>query len=107
MEDDIKAITSDPVKVVFDAIGSPETQNAAYGALSSGGTLVVVIPLSIPEEKLRDDKKALFTYAVLQEEKNLSSARALYKNITKLLEGGDIKVCVLCLINSIVVLIDG
>lgn len=89
--DAVKAITAEPVKVVYDAISEKDTQLAAYDIVAPGGVLTVVQPPSIPEEKLTKDATVKNTFGNFYIEHNKKLGVSLYANLTQLLESGDIK----------------
>lgn len=88
----VKTITSEPVKVVYDAISLESTQLSAYSLLSSGGSLILVLSPLIPEDKLTADKKVVNTVGILQLENNKELGRSLFAVLPQYLETGEIKV---------------
>ncbi|GJE89862.1 zinc-binding alcohol dehydrogenase family protein [Phanerochaete sordida] len=97
----IAAITSAPLKVAYDAISSPETQNAAYAALAPGGQLVHVLFDKIDDSIRTPDKYSTLAHGNSHAPEQREIARSLYANLTRLLEAGDIKP------NNVQVLPDG
>ncbi|KAH8101000.1 GroES-like protein [Cristinia sonorae] len=87
----IKKITSDPVKIVYDAISIESTQTVAYDVLSPGGILIIVLNPLIPKEKLTSDKKVINTYGTVHAELNRKFGQGLYSNLTNLFKSGDYK----------------
>ncbi|KAI0080913.1 GroES-like protein [Panus rudis PR-1116 ss-1] len=85
---EVKKITSEPVKYVYDAISTPETQKTAVDILSSGGTLLLVLPKAV---NIPADKKAIATFASVHIPGNRRFGVELFSNLTKLFESGDIK----------------
>ncbi|EIW77113.1 GroES-like protein [Coniophora puteana RWD-64-598 SS2] len=43
----VKAITSDPIRIVYDAISEDDTQKTAWAVLAPGGHLVLTLPPSV------------------------------------------------------------
>lgn len=88
----VKAITSEPLKYVFDAIGLKQTQEAAYELVAPGGTLLVVLDVEIDEAKRDKSKRTARIWGTSHDPRQNAVAVSFYKNFTKLLESGDIKV---------------
>lgn len=42
----VASITSKPIKVIFDAVSTPESQVAGWSLLSTGGTIIITLPPS-------------------------------------------------------------
>ncbi|EKM58633.1 uncharacterized protein PHACADRAFT_253109 [Phanerochaete carnosa HHB-10118-sp] len=91
LSDTIKAITEKPVKVAYDAISYPETQNAAYDILASGGKLVHVLFNALDKDRLTPDKEVVHVFGSVHPPEQREVGRKLYANLTSLLETGDIK----------------
>ncbi|EKM58625.1 uncharacterized protein PHACADRAFT_193755, partial [Phanerochaete carnosa HHB-10118-sp] len=53
----VKAITSKPVKIAYDAVSESETQNAAYDVLAPGGKLVIVLDRAVDKDKITSEKE--------------------------------------------------
>ncbi|KAI0783889.1 GroES-like protein [Irpex lacteus] len=87
----VKAITSEPLKYVFDAIGLKQTQEAAYELVAPGGTLLVVLDVEIDEAKRDKSKRTARIWGTSHDPRQNAVAVSFYKNFTKLLESGDIK----------------
>ncbi|KAJ7584414.1 GroES-like protein [Mycena floridula] len=49
--DALKKIIDAPVKVVYDAIGDPETEQAAYDSVADGGKLALIAPDNIAKKQ--------------------------------------------------------
>ena len=90
----LKSITSEPIKLVYDAISLPETQAAAYDALAPGGTLVLVLRSTIEERKQKDGKEVevVQVYGNAHDPGARAVGVKLYGVLTGLLEVGDTKV---------------
>jgi hypothetical protein len=83
-------ITSQPIKYVYDAISSPETQNIGIEVLTPGGYLMIVLPNPVKS----DDKHVNYSTAGRQLEFNTELFTLLYARLTELVENGSMKVCV-------------
>ncbi len=90
----VKAITSTPFDIVFDAISLKETQQPAYDILAPGGTLLLVLPPSLDESSLDQSKNAVSILGTAHDQAQNKLAVSLYKNLTGFLEKGEIKVSV-------------
>lgn len=88
----VKKITSEPVKIVYDAISEASTEIPAYEIVAPGGTLVLVLPTLIPKEKITPDKDIINTFGTVHAEDNREFGREMYSKITSLFESGDLKV---------------
>lgn len=89
----VKTITTNPIKYIYDAIALKETQEPAYEVLAPGGTLILVSPFSVDKSKVDKSKRVADVFGTAHDAAQKSWALSLYKNLTKLLENGDIKVC--------------
>lgn len=89
----VKAITSEPVRVVYDAISLESTQDPAYDILASGGVLVLVLGPTVDKAKIVPEKKIISTYGTVHAEANRKFGQELYSHITEYLKSGDLKVC--------------
>ncbi|KAF7789614.1 hypothetical protein EIP86_000560 [Pleurotus ostreatoroseus] len=88
---EVKKITSEPVKIVYDSISDADTQSAAYEVLAPGGQIVLVLPFSVDEAKRSADKEVVQVFGNVHAPQNRAAGVALYKNLTELLRNGDIK----------------
>ena len=89
----VKEITDKPVKYAYDALSSPETQNAVFELVVPGGQIVFLNPLAIDEAKLKkEDKYIGRVFADVQQPTLQEIGKSLYAHITQLVEAGDIKV---------------
>lgn len=88
----IKEITDKPLEIIYDAIADPSTQNAAYGALASGGKLILTLDAAIEKEKLTEDKTIVNVFGNVHVPTQREVGVGLYRNLTALLEAGDLKV---------------
>lgn len=87
----VSAIAGKPVKVAYDPIGEPETQNAVYDTLADGGKAVIVSSLAIEKGKLVPSKELAFPYGQVHVPANRELGKRLYASLTGLLESGEIK----------------
>lgn len=90
---EVKKITSEPLKLVYDAISLAPTQQAAFDILAPGGFLLLVLPSQIPEEKITGDTKVITTFGSVHEPENTPLGIDLYNHVTDIFASGDIKVC--------------
>lgn len=91
LSDSIKAITSKPLTVVFDAVASAETQTAGYKVLhNDGGVLVVVLPAAVPEADQVPEKRIAAPYGSIPH--HGAFGEEVYAQLGALLESGDVKV---------------
>ncbi|KAF8072213.1 chaperonin 10-like protein [Lyophyllum atratum] len=86
----IAQITSAPLKIAFDGVSLPETQQAGYDLLAEGGHLVLVLP---DEIKKREGKNvtAGFIYGVWELPNVRELGLVLHPKLSGLLEKGLIK----------------
>ncbi|KAI0091079.1 GroES-like protein [Irpex rosettiformis] len=87
----VKAITSDPIKYVYDAISLKQTQESAYEVLASGGTLILVLDFAVDEAKVDKTKRVAKVFGTTYDPAQNALGTSLYKKLTKLLESGDLK----------------
>ncbi|EKM58627.1 uncharacterized protein PHACADRAFT_207436 [Phanerochaete carnosa HHB-10118-sp] len=87
----VKAITSKPVKVAYDAISELETQNAAYDVLAPGGKLIIVLTGAVGKDKITSEKEISNVHAWVHTPDQREVSKILYANLTGLLESGAIK----------------
>lgn len=88
----VKTITSEPIKYIYDAISLKATQEASYELLAPGGTLVLVLPFVVDAAKVDNSKTVAQVAGTAHDPTQRELFVGLYKNLTKLLEDGDIKV---------------
>ncbi|KAL4242309.1 zinc-containing alcohol dehydrogenase family protein, partial [Abortiporus biennis] len=89
--DAVKAITAEPVTIVYDAIAEGEIQQAAQATAAPGGTIVTVFRNAIPEEKRDSSKTVIFTLGTVHAPTNRKLGIELYSKITELFASGAIK----------------
>ncbi|TFY57584.1 hypothetical protein EVJ58_g6935 [Rhodofomes roseus] len=92
LAEELKGITVEPFKVIYDAVASTETQNFAYGILAPGGALAVVMPVAVKEELKVPDKKAYWMIANFFMPQHKKLGVSLYSKLPALLKEGAIKV---------------
>lgn len=90
LADSIKAITTKPVTVIYDAISIPETQNAAYKILADGGTLILVLAAAVKDEDKVKGKDIANPYGSAPSQG--AFGKEVYAHLGAYLENGDIKV---------------
>ncbi|KAI0351747.1 GroES-like protein [Trametes cingulata] len=90
---EVLKIAGGPVSTVYDAISLPETQNAAFDLLASGGKLLVVLGDAVDDEKKKnaDGRTVVPVAGSIQIPQNADFGKKLYASLTGLLESGDIK----------------
>ena len=88
----VAEITKKPILLVYDAASTPETENLGYDLLSAGGTLVTVLPIFIPENKLTPDKRVTFIEGVPFLPDRRALAVEMYKHLSAMFERGELKV---------------
>ena len=81
----MKSITSEPIKIVYDAISLKETQEASYPVLSPGGEFITVLPFLIDESAIDDSKSLAKVFG------RADDADDVFEHLTALLESGEIK----------------
>ena len=87
---EIKKLTNEPIKFVFDSISSNTTQETGIEILAPGGQMAVVLPVSI---KKVEDKSVLHVLGIPRFPHNIELIETLYHDkIAGFLEKGIIKV---------------
>ncbi|TFK79446.1 GroES-like protein, partial [Polyporus arcularius HHB13444] len=86
---EVTKLTGGPVSVVYDAISTPETQNAAYGLLAAGGKLLVLLPEAVTETS--EGRILSQVQGTVQLPHNAELGKALFRALPGLLESGEIK----------------
>jgi len=87
---EIKKLTNEPIKLVYDSIGSNSTQETGFELLASGGQMVVVGPV---HPKADEDKKVLGVLGLSRLPQNIELVETLYHDkIAGFLEKGIVKV---------------
>ena len=92
-----KIVGDVPLKYVYDAISSPESQKAGWDALSPGGALVIVKhpAEAVASKRGRDDeegRRVLWVFGGSNEPEHHDIGTALYAALTELLEKGELRV---------------
>lgn len=88
----VKAITSEPIKYVYDAISTKETQEPAYEVLAPEGTFIVVLGFAVDKAKIDESKAIVHPTGLSQDPTQKELGVTLFKHVTSLLENGEIKV---------------
>ena len=87
------------VKLVYDAVSAPDTQEAGYEIVAAGGHLVVVLDPQIKNPV--ESKEVHYIWGNVTLESNRPFGRVLYSKLTNFLEDGTIVVCrIVLFINS-------
>ena len=87
---EIKMLTNEPIKLIYDSISSSSTQQTGVELLAPGGQMVVVGPVSA---KADEDKSILGILGTSRHPDNVDLVEALYHDkIAGFLEKGIIKV---------------
>ena len=86
---EIASITTSPISLVFDSVGTAETQQLGYDTLAEGGHIVVVLKSSI-QETPGSTKKVVGVFGNVQVTANREIGRALAQSLSGLLESGNI-----------------
>lgn len=92
LKDAIQSVTSEPIKFIFDAVSTRETQNAAYDVLAPGGRIAVDTAPSIEEAKRTQDKEIIHVLGVVHDASQKPVGKELFKALGALVESGDVKV---------------
>lgn len=83
----VSAITAEPIQVVFDTISQSDTQMAGYTLLPPGGTLLLVLPPQIPQDKEDKEKKTLMIQGVIGLPPTREFLKKLYAaGVTRIME---------------------
>ncbi|EIN12456.1 GroES-like protein [Punctularia strigosozonata HHB-11173 SS5] len=88
---EVAKITSQPVKVVYDAVSLADTQKAAWSLLAPGGQLLLVLP---PAEGIvhgTDGKELVEVLGNVNYPGQEETGRELYVRLSQLLSDGSIK----------------
>ncbi|KAK7036608.1 hypothetical protein VNI00_011541 [Paramarasmius palmivorus] len=84
----VKNITTTPISVVYDAIASPDTQNAGYTVLADDGKMVLTAKPNVDNKLLVESKKLTNVFGSVYPEPNRPLGKIMYKNLTRWLEEG-------------------
>lgn len=90
----MKKITAEPVSVIYDAVGSPDTQKALWEILAPNGKIAIVVPPAFGKdgEVAEDEKLIAWVFGSANSPYNYEFGKKLWPALSKLLETGDIKV---------------
>ncbi|KAJ3545778.1 hypothetical protein NMY22_g2300 [Coprinellus aureogranulatus] len=89
----IQTITSVPLTIVFDAIGTEETQKVGLEIVASGGSLSVIQPPreDIAQQAVIEGKKVVFPLGDQTLPRHAKLMREMWAELASMLEEGDIK----------------
>jgi NADPH:quinone reductase-like Zn-dependent oxidoreductase len=90
LHDEIKKIASAPIKHVYDAISSQETQQFGHDLLVPGGQLHIVSQQKITKA---DDKTILYVMGIRSIPEHHELLEVMYNKLTGFLEEGVFVVC--------------
>ena len=88
----VKEITSEPVKIVYDAISEVETQHAAYDIVAPGGVFIHVTPLLVDKAKITQDKETAWVFGSFYPDFHKEVAAGMANATPGYLESGEVKV---------------
>ncbi|CAL1717235.1 unnamed protein product [Somion occarium] len=88
---EVRKITSEPFRVIYDAVALPETQDVAYDILAPGGTLVLVLYPAIDKAKLTPDKHVRMTFGIPHVLEFAEIDAEFFRVLPELLSSGEIK----------------
>ncbi|TCD63559.1 hypothetical protein EIP91_005230 [Steccherinum ochraceum] len=88
----ITAITTEPMRLVFDAISSDETQNVALDLTAPGGLLILVLASHVTDDrrKASPDKEVVHTLGIPHLPSNRDLAAEVYELLPGWFESGDL-----------------
>jgi NADPH:quinone reductase-like Zn-dependent oxidoreductase len=89
----VKAITKEPVKVVYDILCGPDTEKVSYHSILAPGGVLVIGPRNAIEESQRSPEKQIVeVFGDPEMPSQRETGVGLYRHLTALLESGEIKV---------------
>lgn len=88
----IRQITSEPVKIAYDAISDASTQNLCYDVLAPGGQVVIGLPSEIQQAKLSSEKRIVSVFGNVHMPEQRPVGASFYQKVTELVANGEIKV---------------
>lgn len=88
----VKDITREPIRIIYDAVSSSETQNAGYDLLAPEGTIVIVTGNAVEESRRTSNKRIADIYGSPFVPDRREVAVDLYKHIPELFASGELKV---------------
>ncbi|KAH9924379.1 chaperonin 10-like protein [Fomitopsis serialis] len=91
LQAEIRKITPEPFKTIFDAAGAEETQNLGYDLLAPGGVLASVQHDLVAPEKKVPEKTNFFMFGDVHIPQNRKLGASLYSKLTELLAEGALK----------------
>lgn len=94
LETSIKEITKGEfIKIVFDTVSSPETQQLGWDLLGRGGSIITVLDPNMNKKGQDGEKQVVHVFCNVQAPQNRAVGRKLYGKLTEWLEKGIILVC--------------
>jgi len=87
----LASITSTPISLVYDAVGTQQTQQTGYDLLADGGDLVTVMSDSVNKDYDARSRRVISFYGSPWPEPNRPFGREAYGALTGYLEQGSIK----------------
>ena len=93
----VKAITAEPITIIFDTVSEADTQEATYDILARGGRLILVGPFTVDESKRTAEKETIEVLANVHVPTQRDLGISLYSHLSALLESEEIKVSLLSL----------
>ncbi|KAI0684712.1 GroES-like protein, partial [Cytidiella melzeri] len=87
----VKAITSDPIKVVYDAISEKATQDEAYEVLAPGGSFILVLPFAIEESKVDNTKEVVQVFGSVHDPNQRATRRQLVQEFDRVAREREVK----------------
>lgn len=90
----VAEITKEPIKVVYDAVSTSDSQPAALALLAPGGGMVVTGPSQVGIVNTRnvDGKLVVMAAGNVNEESKREQTNKMYRALSALLRDGHIKV---------------
>ncbi|KAI0783888.1 GroES-like protein [Irpex lacteus] len=89
--DAVKSITTEPIKYVYDAISTKDTQQPSYDVLAPGGKLIIVLHPALDKSKIDDSKTVVEAFGAVYDPAQRELGATVFKHFTSLLESGEIK----------------
>ncbi|KAI0033328.1 GroES-like protein [Vararia minispora EC-137] len=90
----VTKITTEPFKVVYDAVTVDDSQTAGWTILAPGGDMVVTLPPKVGQRErseANDGKRVAFTYGSIHLPMNAEFGARMHKALPGLLKDGAIK----------------
>ncbi|OJA19965.1 hypothetical protein AZE42_12053 [Rhizopogon vesiculosus] len=90
LKEAISQVTDSPIKIVYDAIALPDTQQIGWGLLAENGTLVLTLPASVKENEGKE-RKAIATFGTPHMPQNQELGRNSWAMVEKWLSEGAVQ----------------